>query len=179
MKTCAACKELKPEDQYGARVCHSSGRNPRCKPCVRASNKRAHEKYRSARRAAQKAWYESTGRYEAEKERYEANRKQWRANNLERENQKTSEWRKANPGKVTAYSAARRATERRATLPTVSREALIAIYERSEHLSQLTGVRHHVDHIVPLRGKTVCGLHVPWNLQCIPARDNLAKSNTY
>jgi 5-methylcytosine-specific restriction endonuclease McrA len=44
-------------------------------------------------------------------------------------------------------------------------------------MSQTTGERYVVDHIIPLQGEAVCGLHVPWNLRVITQEENLAKSN--
>ena len=79
-------------------------------------------------------------------------------------------------------AAKRRATKIKATPEWLSEDHIREIdylYWLSKDISITSGEQYHVDHIIPLKGKGVCGLHVPWNLQVIPSDINLRKSNKH
>ena len=86
---------------------------------------------------------------------------------------------KHNASKFAALSAKRRAQERQATPAWADDKAIEAFYATAAGLSMHTGEWYHVDHIVPLCGKTVCGLHTQANLQVLPAKENKLKSNRH
>jgi hypothetical protein len=65
----------------------------------------------------------------------------------------------------------------RATPVWADTEAIKAIYAAAKLKTEETGIIHHVDHIIPLRGKTVSGLHVAWNRQILTASENCRKGN--
>jgi 5-methylcytosine-specific restriction endonuclease McrA len=90
---------------------------------------------------------------------------------------RSSTWLKNNPGRVNAATARRRAQKLQATPKWVDAKELAAIYGAAKALTAATGTSHEVDHIVPLCGGFVCGLHVPWNLQIIPRYENRSKGN--
>jgi hypothetical protein len=87
-----------------------------------------------------------------------------------------------NADKFAAASSKRRATEIQATPKWLSYQQIKEInefYTLAKTLNKQSGINYHVDHIVPLNGTNICGLHVPWNLQILTANENLHKSNKY
>lgn len=123
--------------------------------------------------------------------------KQYRVKNREKILITARQWRQANAGKCNAFSrkwraenqahmrrlhAKRRADQLARTPLWLTNDdwwLMNEIYQLAEQRTQATHVDWHVDHIIPLRGKTVSGLHVPSNLQVILATDNLRKGNCY
>lgn len=150
-RKCTKCGEVKPLDCFGKRKLSKDGLRLRCKDCQREDNRR------------------------------------WRAANLEKHNQYQKEWAKKNPDKrrsacknwdrknnlyYRAKNNKRRAKLLRRTPPWADLEAIKEFYMNCPD-------GYHVDHIIPLRGELVSGLHILQNLQYLPALDNLRKSNKF
>ena len=105
----------------------------------------------------------------------------WRKNNPDHENTKVvkQRWKKENSELVYAATAKRRASKLRRTPAWLNAGHLFeidSIYTLCNAWRKV-GFDYHVDHVVPLQGKLVSGMHVPWNLQILPADENVRKSN--
>ena len=108
--------------------------------------------------------------------------KSWSENNKEKVRQSRKRWEDSNKDIKRENNARRRAARKRAYPNWLTESDLELIklhYLLARLLSECDCVEYHVDHIVPLQGENVCGLHVPWNLQIITAEENLSKYNKY
>jgi hypothetical protein len=120
----------------------------------------------------------------AARERYYNNREyslaksaEWSRKNPEKARANKAAWKARNPEADHEYRTRRYRATKQASPPWLTEEhraQMAAIYTEAK---TRPGGPWHVDHIVPLLGKNVSGLHVPWNLQILPAAENCRKGN--
>lgn len=182
LKHCSVCNEEKAMSAFSTDRRKPDGKCVRCKSCRRA----AYLNDKSAVAAASKRHYLankdrhnalSLAHYRANKERRSEKMANWYRANKDRVAANVAAYRAAHPGFSAAMRAKRRAAEIMATPCWADTKKISGRYRDAARISRETGVAHHVDHIIPLLGKTVCGLHVHWNLQILTAAENIAKSN--
>ena len=99
--------------------------------------------------------------------------------NKERIAERGKAYNLANKDACNTKTAKRRAAKLERTVSWSDSNAIKALYTEAQRLTEETGEQHHVDHIIPLQGELVSGLHVENNLQVLTAYDNLSKSNTF
>ena len=103
----------------------------------------------------------------------------WREVNRDKLRGYCKKWSMNNPDKVNAKTGRRNAARARATPAWANGHILSEAYSLAQLRLAATGVVHHVDHIVPLRSKLVCGLHCEFNVRVIPGIENVAKGNRH
>jgi hypothetical protein len=176
MKSCTKCTQEKPFEAFYASSTRKSGYTSWCKVCEAERNKAKNEVNRKQRLEKAKQWRDENKDKQAEAV------KAWRESNPERTAAIYRDWAQRNKDKVNAKWMQREASKKNRTPDwlTVDEHWIIEqAYDIAAKRTQAQGIPYHVDHIVPLQGKTVSGLHVPWNLQVIPAKLNQQKSNHF
>lgn len=185
---CCRCKEDKAAADFYRDKSRPTGFSSRCKPCAirdSARNQRdnpnrpayLHTYYKNNRDVSLRAARE---RYLADPQKVIDASRRWRQANPAKHNKLARRYALKNPEKRTAWLAKYRAGLLNATPQWLNQAHLAEIegvYHFAKVMERITGQKHHVDHIEPLQGADVSGLHVPWNLRAIPARDNVVKGN--
>jgi len=173
-KTCPKCRTTKQETEFYKRANRKSGFSPRCKDCSNEASRLSRVK----RRLVDPEFVK----------RERQNSQSWKDNNPEGFKASQSKWRnsvKDDPifkAKHNDTTAKRKAAKLKATpvcLSDYHRASISSIYKACSNITHQTGIKHEVDHIIPLKNKEVCGLHVPWNLAIIPATMNRKKGNAF
>jgi 5-methylcytosine-specific restriction endonuclease McrA len=185
MRICKKCLHSLSIESFGKSTAFKDGVNSSCKSCHNLKAKAWADSNRDKTRGYTNQWKKSNP--DKVKDYNIINSKsqsilklKWLKNNPEKVSNSCRKWRKSNPGKVNHNHAKRRTAKLNCTPKWLTVDDLQKIqdfYIEAAKRTRDTGVSHQVDHIIPLQGKTVSGLHVPWNLQILTKVENSSKNN--
>lgn len=173
MKLCSKCKVLKPYTEFSPDKRVATGCQSRCKLC-NAEHKRI--KYSQNPEHFRKLVAESVARNYQTKLNLN---KKYRESNPDKVFSWKRKDRQKNKDRINFNNSIYRANKSIRTVSWANLDKIKDFYVTANALSMITGDWYHIDHIIPLHGKNVCGLHVEHNLQILSAKDNLKKGNNY
>lgn len=181
MKTCRICGIEKPLDAFYFRKDTQKHRSD-CKVCNEATASKWARENPDKRRAVALKWAKANYPYiRMKKAEYRAKdplrMRRWALENPDRMQALRDRWDAENPERKAEHAAARRARVMQAVPPWSDRSAIAKVYRAARDMTREFGFPWEVDHIVPLAGKTVCGLHVAANLAIIPMTENRRKGH--
>lgn len=170
-KICPKCQKTKAFSEFFKSKTYKDGCRTYCKKCEQLSIM----KYRKKNKKVLK---EYNKRYkEFNKEHAKKLAKEYKQKNKKRIKEYNSQYMKKylkkNRKRLNAIKMKYKAAKRNAAPKWLTDEQI----KQMEQIYANCPKKYHVDHIVPLQGKNVSGLHVPWNLQYLPAHENIAKGN--
>jgi hypothetical protein len=203
MKQCGKCKSVLDAEMFNKSSASKDGLFWICKKCKKEYSAGYYKKNRANMIQNAKDWAEKNKERRSElNAKWRANNpekhldsfRNWREKNKELHVKKVVDWQKLNPEKVKLshdkwaknnrhvfrmVAAERRAICKSATPKWANKFFMKEIYHLARLRSEATGFMWHVDHVIPLKGKNVCGLHVETNMQVIPWIENIRKSNKF
>lgn len=162
---CVECRRERKKTKVEQRRI-AEGREKRYKPKDEEDRRRHLAEYK-------REWFEKNK--ESQLSRITA----WAKENRDRVRENKARYRRANQVIGRVHVVKRRAAQMDRTPSWADHEMIKFFYATREYMTKETGQEWHVDHIVPLRGKNVCGLHNQFNLQVVPAQFNMKKGNRF
>jgi hypothetical protein len=165
MKCCTRCGHEKPLIDFHKNKASKDGHQNTCKACYTEKAKARYLEKKDHILSVSREWAVKN-----REKRRESSRKRY-AENPQKHCEYASAWKKKNRQRATLWQLQRHAAQRGATPPWFEKEAVANVYEKASEFG------FQVDHIVPLKGKTVCGLHCWANLQLLDPLLNNIKGN--
>jgi hypothetical protein len=173
MKTCSKCGEEKPRTEFHKKAHNKDGLRGQCKICISEIAKLDRKNNPERVKATKSKWNKANA------EKVKEYGRKWAERNPDKRAKSSSDWAKRNAPAVVDAVVRRRAAKLQRTASWANDQLIAAYYKEAKRLEELTGIQFHVDHIIPLRGELVSGLHVETNLQLLPAHENIGKSNRF